>query len=237
VDVGRPRPYGLSLRHMDTPDGQRAQGDRYQRPYAVPDKLDLQGPSLGTVGLPSYLNWSGNAVYDLDAPARGFLAAREPAAVWSLPMSEGCFSIGFMSHLPVTESSRSRRCRTVSPRRSVPRWRVLTRRLWRGLRPTGRQRLPARGMSTVCSLPDTSWSTGSTGSPLRAGRNLGLGSVPASESWPSRPIGRSDEKLPPKSARSSGRPRPSLHERLDVGVRPGCAQCRRRTHSGPDRPG
>jgi len=67
---------------MDTPDGQRAQGDRYQRPYAVPDKLDLQGPSLGTVGLPSYLNWSGNAVYDLDAPARGFLAAREPAAVW-----------------------------------------------------------------------------------------------------------------------------------------------------------
>jgi hypothetical protein len=30
----------------------------------------LQGPSSGTVHLPSRLDWSGNAVYDLDAPGR-----------------------------------------------------------------------------------------------------------------------------------------------------------------------
>jgi hypothetical protein len=27
----------------------------------------LQGPSSGTVHLPTHLDWSGNAVYDLDA--------------------------------------------------------------------------------------------------------------------------------------------------------------------------
>lgn len=43
----------------------------YRRPYAVPERLDLlRGPSTGTVRLPSYLDWSGNAVYDLDAPGR-----------------------------------------------------------------------------------------------------------------------------------------------------------------------
>jgi hypothetical protein len=52
-------------------DAQGTSGARYQRPYAVPERLDLlQGPSSGTVHLPSYLDWSGNAVYDLDAPGR-----------------------------------------------------------------------------------------------------------------------------------------------------------------------
>ena len=56
---------------MGTPDGQGASGSRYQRPYAVPERLDLlRGPSSGTVHLPSHLDWSGSAVYDLDAPGR-----------------------------------------------------------------------------------------------------------------------------------------------------------------------
>jgi hypothetical protein len=59
------------LHCMDTADRQGASGSRYQRPYAVPERLDLlQGPSSGTVHLPSHLDWSGNAVYDLDAPGR-----------------------------------------------------------------------------------------------------------------------------------------------------------------------
>ena len=56
---------------MDTADRYGAPGSRYQRPYAVPERLDLlHGPSTGTVHLPSHLDWSGNAVYDLDAPGR-----------------------------------------------------------------------------------------------------------------------------------------------------------------------
>ena len=56
---------------MDTADSQRVPGARYRRPYAVPERLDLlQGPSSGTVHLPSHLDWSGNAVYDPDAPGR-----------------------------------------------------------------------------------------------------------------------------------------------------------------------
>jgi hypothetical protein len=56
---------------MDMADAQGTSSARYQRPYAVPERLDLlQGPSSGTVQLPSYLDWSGNAVYDLDAPGR-----------------------------------------------------------------------------------------------------------------------------------------------------------------------
>ena len=56
---------------MDTPDIRGAAGTRYQRQYAVPEKLDLlRGPSTGTVRLPSHLDWSGDAVYDLDAPGR-----------------------------------------------------------------------------------------------------------------------------------------------------------------------
>jgi hypothetical protein len=56
---------------MDTADRQGAPESRYQRAYAVPERLDLlRGPSSGTVRLPSHLDWSGNAVYDLDAPGR-----------------------------------------------------------------------------------------------------------------------------------------------------------------------
>jgi hypothetical protein len=59
------------LHYMDTPDIQEGSGGRYQRPYMVPERLDLlRGPSSGTVHLPSYLDWSGSAVYDLDAPGR-----------------------------------------------------------------------------------------------------------------------------------------------------------------------
>ena len=55
---GHGRPSGIS-------------GARCQRPYAVPERLDLlRGPFSGIVQLPSYLDWSGNAVYDLDAPGR-----------------------------------------------------------------------------------------------------------------------------------------------------------------------
>jgi hypothetical protein len=43
----------------------------YQRPYAVAESLDLlHGPSSGTVRLPSHLDWSGHAEYDLDFPGR-----------------------------------------------------------------------------------------------------------------------------------------------------------------------
>ena len=31
---------------------------------------DLRGPTAGTVNLPQHLDWSGNASYDLDKPAR-----------------------------------------------------------------------------------------------------------------------------------------------------------------------
>lgn len=56
---------------MDTADSQGASGSRYQRPYAVPERLDLlRGPLSGTVRLPSHLDWSGSALYDLDAPGR-----------------------------------------------------------------------------------------------------------------------------------------------------------------------
>jgi hypothetical protein len=56
---------------MDTADRQGASSARYQRPYAVPERLDqLRGPSSGPVHLPSHLDWSGNAIYDLDAPGR-----------------------------------------------------------------------------------------------------------------------------------------------------------------------
>jgi hypothetical protein len=56
---------------MDTADSRGAAGACYRRPYTVPERLDLlRGPSSGTVRLPSYLDWSGHAVYDLDAPGR-----------------------------------------------------------------------------------------------------------------------------------------------------------------------
>jgi hypothetical protein len=56
---------------MDRIEGAGTPAAGYRRPYPVPDRLDLlQGPSTGTVQLPAHLDWSGNAVYDLDAPGR-----------------------------------------------------------------------------------------------------------------------------------------------------------------------
>jgi hypothetical protein len=56
---------------MDTAGSGDVQAARYRRPYAVAESLDLlHGPSSGTVYLPTHLDWSGNAVYDLDAPGR-----------------------------------------------------------------------------------------------------------------------------------------------------------------------
>lgn len=56
---------------LETADGQGSAAARYRRPYTVPERLDLlRGPSSGTVRPPSYLDWSGNAVHDLDAPGR-----------------------------------------------------------------------------------------------------------------------------------------------------------------------
>jgi hypothetical protein len=56
---------------MDTPNDRGTAAGRYQRPYAVAERLDLlQGPLSGVVTLPSRLDWSGSAVYDLDAPGR-----------------------------------------------------------------------------------------------------------------------------------------------------------------------
>jgi hypothetical protein len=50
--------------------------DRYasygaRKPIVVAEDLDdLRGPTEGTVRLPQHLDWSGNASYDLDKPAR-----------------------------------------------------------------------------------------------------------------------------------------------------------------------
>jgi hypothetical protein len=44
---------------------------RYRRPYTVAGSLELlRGPVSGTVRLPTHLDWSGHADYDLDAPGR-----------------------------------------------------------------------------------------------------------------------------------------------------------------------
>jgi len=66
---------GCGARHGDTledmADTRGTPEVRYQRPYAVPDSLDLlHGPASGIVRLPAHLDWSGNAEYDLDAPGR-----------------------------------------------------------------------------------------------------------------------------------------------------------------------
>jgi hypothetical protein len=56
---------------MEMAGSQGAPTAGYRRPYALPERLDLlRGPSSGTVRLPSHLDWSGSAVYDLDAPGR-----------------------------------------------------------------------------------------------------------------------------------------------------------------------
>lgn len=59
------------LHYMDTANGDEAPAARYRRPYAVAESLDLlHGPSSGTVHLPTHLDWSGCAVYNLEAPGR-----------------------------------------------------------------------------------------------------------------------------------------------------------------------
>lgn len=59
-------PYGM-LKAV----AERRASTRYARPYALPDRLDeLTGPTSGVVRLPGHLDWSGNAVYDLDSPGR-----------------------------------------------------------------------------------------------------------------------------------------------------------------------
>ena len=66
---------------------------RVELPYAVPERLDLlQGPSCGTLHLPSHLDWSGNAVCDLDAPGRVvdlnravLIEAASPQDLWTPP--------------------------------------------------------------------------------------------------------------------------------------------------------
>ena len=50
---------------------ERRAATRYDRPYVLPDRLgELAGPTSGVVRLPGHLDWSGNAVYDLDSPGR-----------------------------------------------------------------------------------------------------------------------------------------------------------------------
>jgi hypothetical protein len=42
-----------------------------RKPYVVAEHLEeLSGPTAGTVTLPQHLDWSGNAQYDLEKPAR-----------------------------------------------------------------------------------------------------------------------------------------------------------------------
>jgi len=56
---------------MDVADSGRNPAAGYERPYTVAESLDLlHGPSSGMVRLPSHLDWSGHAEYDLDAPGR-----------------------------------------------------------------------------------------------------------------------------------------------------------------------
>lgn len=44
---------------------------RYRKPVAVPEDLRLlTGPTSGIVNLPTHLDWSGYAEYDLDRPGR-----------------------------------------------------------------------------------------------------------------------------------------------------------------------
>jgi hypothetical protein len=61
----------VMLLDMDIVERGRKPATGYQRPYAVAESLDLlHGPSSGMVRLPSHLDWSGHAEYDLDAPGR-----------------------------------------------------------------------------------------------------------------------------------------------------------------------
>lgn len=59
------------LLDMDMAERGRNPATGYQRPYTVAESLDLlHGPYSGTVRLPSHLDWSRHAEYDLDAPGR-----------------------------------------------------------------------------------------------------------------------------------------------------------------------
>lgn len=58
---------------MSTESVRAPQGSRYadQRPYVVvADLANLHGPTTGEARLDRRLNWSGQAVYDLDNPRR-----------------------------------------------------------------------------------------------------------------------------------------------------------------------
>jgi hypothetical protein len=56
---------------LPTPSADGYTGYAARKPYVVADELDdLRGPTAGTVQLPQHLDWSGNASYDLDKPAR-----------------------------------------------------------------------------------------------------------------------------------------------------------------------
>jgi hypothetical protein len=56
---------------MDTAESRGTARARYQRPYAVPERLNLlRGLASGPVYLPSHLDGSGKAAYDLDTPGR-----------------------------------------------------------------------------------------------------------------------------------------------------------------------
>ena len=73
------------LLDMDTAERGRKPATGYQRPYAVAESLELlHGPSSGKVRLPTYLDWSGHAEYDLDSPGRvsaAKVSSRDPAVL------------------------------------------------------------------------------------------------------------------------------------------------------------
>jgi hypothetical protein len=66
ANVGRRKP---APEPSPLPVAYSSYGDR--KPYVVAESLDdLRGPTEGTVILPKHLDWSGDASYDLDRPAR-----------------------------------------------------------------------------------------------------------------------------------------------------------------------
>jgi hypothetical protein len=93
----------------------------------------------------------------------------------------------------------------------------------------------ATAMSTRCFPRGTSSSTGSAGSQSNAGLSSRHACAPASASSPSHQTARNAGRPQPRSATSCSRPRQPLHERLDVGVRPGRRLCGERTHPPSDR--
>ena len=54
---------------LESPTVYPSYGER--KPYLVAESLDeLTGPTEGTISLPKHLDWSGDATYTLDRPAR-----------------------------------------------------------------------------------------------------------------------------------------------------------------------